>query len=247
MSSVLAPESELNPLLYLAQLVANESQLFTHAQSPFRASVYEGTGNILVVTGENASGKSIFFQSMAYRAKTQLNALGIQISIRERTGAGTYEGSGFRRALMFGDESEQSTGATSVGVVASGFRNAISYATDDKRNVLMLDEPELGLSAGYSRAMGEYLAQQAATLPDKALGVVVVTHSRDLVWGIIAGGGGSTPNFVNLDPKPQNLGEWLTNSENRTIAELLNLQKIGHERAAQVRALLRDKPAKPAK
>lgn len=43
------------------------------------------------------------------------------VSIRERTGAGTSDMAGMRRMFMFGDESEQSTGATSLKTAMKAF------------------------------------------------------------------------------------------------------------------------------
>lgn len=227
----------METLFELANRVATSSVLFSDNESPFSAIVHPGKDKVLLITGENASGKSVFFQVMAARAKRDAGMLGIQISIRERTGAGTYEGSGFRRAVMFGDESEQSTGATSVAVVKAGFGNSYQYAKDGKSNMLMLDEPELGLSAGYAKAMGAYLGQQAGRMHKNAGGLVVVTHSRDLVRGLL--GVGISPSFANLDPTFQSLQEWLGCDENRTVDDLLSLTDIGHQRAAQVRKLIK--------
>jgi energy-coupling factor transporter ATP-binding protein EcfA2 len=108
----------------IVRYVCEESLMFADERSPFQAKAfYPKETRVCVIVGENASGKSVFFQVMAGVARREHKLLPVTISIRERTGAGSHEMGGMRRTMMFGDESEQSTGATSYNVIQSGFHN----------------------------------------------------------------------------------------------------------------------------
>ena len=168
--------------------------------------------------------------------KHKLDIAPIMISIRERTGAGTFEMAAMRRVMMFGDESEQSTGATSARVIGTGFNTLHDRAQNNLPALLMLDEPEMGLSDGYAAAMGTYLAQQCKQMPDLACGVMVVTHNRGLVRALIEALG-ETPSFVKTGD-PASLEEWLEGERPRAVEELLALPTVGLERWRAVNRIL---------
>lgn len=128
----------------LARWTAEESAAFTDERSPFDASFIEGDPRVLLITGANASGKSLAFRMVAQLADSH-GIYAITLSIRERTGDGTFEMSRMRRAFIYGTESTSSTGAVSARVVQAGFHNA----DGDKPAILGLDEPEL-----FSHACG---------------------------------------------------------------------------------------------
>lgn len=229
--------SEPTVLDGLVRWTCEESLLFGDERSPFTAKAFPGRDpRICVIVGENASGKSVFFQVLAGIAKREHDLLPITISIRERSGAGTYEMSGMRRMMMFGDESQQSTGATSYNVVRNGFSNA---RRDDAKPLLLLDEPELGLSEGYARALGHYIGQEALALPETCAGVVIVTHSRTLVEGMTLMAG-VNPTLVNLNPEPKPLLEWLETPEVRSIDDLKNLSDLAIARRHAVAQLRKE-------
>lgn len=225
----------------LAEIVrwtCEESPMFSDERSPFQAKAfYPNETRVCVIVGENASGKSLFFQIMAGIARKQHDLLPVTISIRERTGAGSYEMNGMRRIMMFGDESQQSTGATSYNVIQAGFHNA---SKPDTPAMLMLDEPELGLSEGYARALGHYIGREALAAPDSLAGVVVVTHSRVLVDGLCMMAGIS-PLFVNLNPTPAAVLDWMEAPEVRSIDDLKQLREIAIERRRMVANIINHK------
>ena len=221
----------------LAQFVLEDSRIFKDEKCPFKGFLHYGDNpNILVIVGENSSGKSLVFKMMAQWAKKTLNLSPITISIRERTGSGSFESSSFRKIVMFGDESEQSTGATSVSAVLRGFKSANS----NNESILMLDEPEIGLSSGYSSALGELIGRETLTSfnsPESyCKGVVIVTHDRNLVKGICSQLE-STPSFLCMN-KNLNLNEWLESSETRTIEDLINLKQISSTSRKAVNSIL---------
>lgn len=230
----------------IAQDLLAESVLFQKEEFPFEGTLIPGHPKVLLVTGENAAGKSFFFQVLHGWARAHFEQAGITVSIRERTGAGTREDGGMRRMMMFGDESVQSTGACSVSVIERAFGNA-----SEPGRFLMLDEPELGLSDGYAVALGRYLAQKASEMPEASAGLVVVTHHRGLARAL-ADELGQTPSFVFMRPKGAqeslDFTAWLSHVESRSVEDLLKLRALGFERKKAVREALEEskKPERAA-
>lgn len=207
----------------IARWAVERSKLFGD-ESPFTASLHNADPRILLIVGENASGKSLAFRLIAQMLGTE-GATAITISIRERTGSGPGEMNHMRRAFMFGDEHDQSTGANSASVVEKGFSN-----TDrDKPNALALDEPEMGLSDGYARALGEMIGSRSRTLHANCCGVIVVTHSRRLAQGLITGLG-AEPTVLNLAPTPISASDWTATDEIRSVEDLKALPALALER-----------------
>lgn len=223
-----------------ADYLGTDNVFFGREDCPFKGVVHPGDDRVLVITGENAAGKSFLFQLMA-AAIHERKITAVTLSIRERTGAGTFEMSRLRRAFIYGDEEAQSTGATSARVVQSGFHNAGAEGP----GLLMLDEPEMGLSDGYARALGELIGEKARKpeaeggMRDQCHGVVVVTHNRALVHGLIEGLRAS-PAFVNMGDRPVDLNDWLKTPERRTIADLEALREIAGERRKTTHRIIAD-------
>ncbi|AFU88114.1 putative ATPase domain protein [Caulobacter phage CcrColossus] len=221
---------------YIAPTLAKdvlENSRFFGSDSVFNGKLFEGDERLVVIVGENASGKSLLFRSMAAWVKKDYKVTGITISIRERTDSTVP----FRRSFMFGEESEKSTGANSFQVIEAGLRNA--EGGGHGQTLLMLDEPEIGLSDGYARALGEYLGQRALTLTDACQGLVVVTHSHSLVRGAVEGLK-TAPTFVHVGSQPKPLDEWLGTTEYRTVEDLSKLGDLALERWRAIQKLMKD-------
>ena len=236
----------MHPIAEIAQDLLAESVLFQKEEFPFEGTLTPGHSKVLLVTGENAAGKSFLFQALHGWARAHYDLVGITVSIRERTGAGTREDGGMRRMMMFGDEAVQSTGACSVSVIERAFGNI-----SEPNHFLMLDEPELGLSDGYAIALGRYLAQKASEMPEASAGLVVVTHHRGLARAL-ADELGQTPSFVFMRPKGSqeslDFSAWLSHVESRSVEDLLKLRTLGFERKKAVREALEEskKPERAA-
>jgi len=206
-------------------------------EAPFQAKLYEADPSIMVIVGENASGKSLLYRVIQGYAQKQ-KVTGITISIRERSGGGVHEMGGMRRAFMFGDEAEQSTGATSANVVVNGFHNA--YSGQHGKTLLMLDEPEMGLSDGYARALGEYIGASTLSITDTCLGVLVVTHNRALVQGLLKGFT-APPSFVHMGENPVDLDAWVSGeAEHRSITDLMGLRDLALARRRATAKIIRE-------
>lgn len=204
---------------------ASSSELFNPAHDLFHMTSVPGLPRLAVAVGPNASGKSLLVRAFAARCATA-GLLPFTVSMRIRAAADSYEMTGMRRTVMFGDDGTQSTGAGSVRVV----RTAIERNLDRPQgSVLLLDEPELGLSQGYAAALGEYIGMSAAGLPDSCSGILVVTHSRVLVSGLLEGAG-ALPTFARLGGGPADVHDWLSQDERMSVEELLALPDVNAER-----------------
>ena len=231
---ILPPEAVPGPVLPLiARWVVDESRVIADEESPFTATLLEGDQRVLLIVGENASGKSLAFRLIAQIAKNH-EILPITLSIRERTGAGTSGMEGMRRAFIYGEEGENSTGATSARVVEAGFRNV----ERDVPCLLALDEPEIGLSDGYAEALGEFIGMNAIKTTEMCCGVIVVTHSRRLVSGLVKGMG-TAPTMLDMSSSHDSVEAWIASSETRSVEELLALPDTGLERWRTVNKMLK--------
>jgi len=206
--------------LFHAEYMLENSFLWTHDNLPFSAHLTPGLPEVLVVAGDNCSGKSLFAEVL--RAMVSGQGLPtICVSIRERSGSGLHDMAGMRRAMMFGDETVQSTGAISARTVDTAFSTLADRADNGMGALLVLDEPELGLSAGYAGALGEHLAGLAEGMPDLACGVVVVTHSKDLARRMLKKLG-AVPSFVHMG-RPLSYREWLAEEPHFNVEDLASL------------------------
>lgn len=233
---ILAPEAIPGMVLPdLARWMAEEARIFNDDAIPFKATLHPGDARVLLITGANASGKSLAFRLIAQLAADhKIEAL--TLSIRERTGAGTFEMAHMRRTMIYGREESSSTGATSARVVETGFHNLSNRGPA----ILALDEPEMGLSDGYARALGEFIGQSALEMSGKACGVVVVTHSRPLVRGLQEGLK-AAPTHLAMDAGISSLSDWLEHQEHRSVADLLALPEVGHAGYKAVQAILNER------
>lgn len=216
----------------LAHGVLTESALFSDPDIPFTCSLSVADPALLLVTGSNAAGKSLLTQlicAWAHQEKT----LPVSISIRERTGSGLAEMAGFRRTMMFGNECELSTGANSVRVAQAGFHNVLH-----RKALLLLDEPDMGLSEDYAHAFGELLVREhrnCVAENKEYKGLILVTHSRSLVKGVLSTG--ALPSFASMS-QHETIQDWLADANPRSVEELLALDEVAMARRRTVFGLI---------
>lgn len=62
-------------------------------------------------------------------------------------------------------------------------------------NLMLVDEPEAFLHPGQARAVGRWLANQCAV---RDIQLIIATHDRDMVLGLIEGGSGAPVNVIRV-------------------------------------------------
>lgn len=211
---------------------ALDTILFDEEEGPLAATLTEGAAKakVAVIVGDNASGKSLFVKIMASlcHAHKPNKVEAIQVSMKYRTASGMH------RAFMYGalgDEMD-STGNVSMIAVNGALKTAAGRTSP---HWLMLDEPDTGLSESYARALGTWLAQEFEKLGKETKGIAIVTHSKSLVENLFRDSK-LTPWFVHIggSQTPEN---WLEDTSERSIKDLLGLQDRSHKlfRAIQAR------------
>ena len=142
--------------------------------------------------------------------------------------------SGIHQAFILqGMENEESTGVNSIHMVEGVMRNAKNR---EHCNIVVIDEPDIGLAESYSRAMGLYLAQEIRELSKLTKLVVIVSHSRALLEPLLA----FRPAHIRFGDDMK-LEEWLEKGPpQRSIEELLALPNHSRDIWRSIRKELRD-------
>ncbi|MGU3656021.1 ATP-binding protein [Methylobacterium fujisawaense] len=197
---------------------------------PVPTRVASGHPKFALVTGENASGKSFLVRALGQRmrdAHPKLEILAVTMSLRSQ--------GGMARAFLFGDEQRESTGRNSIKAVLAGIRACRERQHD---HVLILDEPDIGLAESYAGALGAYLAAFVEDMPDRTLGLVVVTHSRPLVRGLLP----TAPAAIRVGDDPRPLEQWLR--EGPLPRGMEEIEALGERAAATMRGINRVRNAR---
>jgi len=157
--------------------------------------VYDGESRLAVITGPNCSGKSVF-RKVLHGVCNDRSILYVNTSLEDRCNS-----SGLKRIMMYGTETDESTGYNS----AKGFLKALqSSQSYERQHVLFFDEPDVGLADEYCAAMGHRLAQFVTSTPEQCLGVFLVTHNRHLVRPLLP----LRPYHAALGTQPLTLEQW---------------------------------------
>jgi predicted ATPase len=226
-----APRAEMLELLEELE----DNRLTTAHGGPLHVSLAKGApeSRLAVMVGDNAGGKSLMVKFLASLLNGQ-DTEPLQVSMRYRTMAGMH------RVFMFGDDAEESTGAVSLFAVEGALRTANGR---EKSCWVLLDEPDTGLSDSYCRALGAYLAEQANKLPAEHFeAMVVVTHSKTLVASLLANAT-HRPHFIAVGEHHagQQAEDWLADTSERSVEELLGLHTKGLDTWRAVNKVLKSK------
>jgi hypothetical protein len=194
------------------------SGMWNQKACPFKATIASGHRRVALLAGPNASGKSFLAECALSWGREWCGTRSMKVSIRERTGSGGGDMSGMRRAMMFGNEELHSTGAVSARVVRSAFSNLETWSKEGIKTILLLDEPEIGLSEGFCYGMGELIGQAVRSMHEGACGVIVVSHSRALAKGLQEALG-ERPSFISMG-EAMSFDQWVE-TEARLSADAL--------------------------
>lgn len=212
-----------------------EKTTFGNEDFPLSFNLLSGKSEkLIVVVGDNACGKSLLTSQMLTCAHKWANIKGYNIGMKSRT----QEGLG--RVFMYKQEDDNSTGAITLHAIVGGLTNCLNHANEGTPMMLVLDEPTLGLSMRYERAMGQYIGNIVNENKENEnfKGVLLVTHSKDLVRSMIDNG--FEPSVVSVGKKIDSIDEWLDSKESATIEELLNLSQKGNDTWRTVRTYFND-------
>lgn len=171
---------------------------------------YPGEGKFLILSGDNATGKSFFCKllNQIFRS-SEVDPMLVGMSGRTT--------SGIPRMFIYGSEDDMATGVNSLQTVITGISTCQSR---ENPHAIFWDEPDIGLSESYHKALGEYLSNFVSDLPENTKGVVLVTHAREVIRQLRH----LNPHFIRFGDD-LSLDQWLDNPVNpHTIEELLALK-----------------------
>lgn len=182
----------------------------------------QSKSNVLIIYGENCSGKSLFANILEMIARNE--KVGVRsASMKNRTR------SGIEKAMILGDESRQSTGETSVSFA----KKSLNSTLEEKEKLVLsiLDEPDLGLSDYYSGAFGQLIAQTSNQFKQKQ-GLVIISHSKKLMSAFLKHNNQSISTLgINTE---LTLEEWLGKDDSATVEELENLVEMGKKKEISI-------------
>lgn len=189
---------------------------YFHAEDEYPAAIpyiwVEGSDPLIVVLGDNASGKSFFrriLSAISAGAEQKIEVMPISMQGRSQNFGGL-------RGMIYGDESWESTGVNSSRTVTSGVKTCLSRTNP---HVIIWDEPDIGLSDDYAAGVGLEIAKFSAETTDRTIASVVITHRKALVEQLVP----THPHYVYLGDLngPKNITEWLQRPTRvRSLAEL---------------------------
>jgi len=189
---------------------------------------------VLVISGENAGGKSFMCKALMHYATERDPELKMEfVGMSRRTQGGMH------RVSLWGDDTYESTGRNSVGAILKVI--GWSGADHAKREWIVLDEPDIGLSEGYAAVLGERLALFAAGLPDNVEGLVVVSHSRPLVRHLVEAGAMSVR--VGDDLRP--VADWIRDGDlPKSLDDLEGLKTRSRDRFKAIQSAINERKAR---
>lgn len=156
---------------------------------------------LATIVGENASGKSFIRRIVKeIHAMDKIECIDISVEGRRQVAYNPM------LALVYGDESCSSTGANSVDTILGAIRTSRDRSTPHS---IFLDEPDLGLSEGWSACAGREIANFLQAPPEHLYGLYLVSHSKPLLRELQT----LNPLFINLsEPEATTLDAWLSSA-----------------------------------
>jgi len=124
---------------------------------------------VLVIVGSNASGKSFLRRYVQLTLKEKIEVIALSHELRTQ--------GNFSTALVYGDESWQSTGAITAQTFLTGVK---TMRERTKPHVVVWDEPEIGCSEELQTGCANWLHKNLHPWPKFLQGLILLTHSR--IW-----------------------------------------------------------------
>ena len=162
---------------------------------------------VTVLTGENASGKSLIRKCVGAHLQNEYTGSGrIKVchsSMEQRTGLHSEMGGG---GVFLRDVEWIATSINSI--------DFIKRVLNENDRYIILDEPEIGLSESIQYSLAHYLNKVIPEIIKKNLGILIITHSKVLVKALSI-----CDEFVNIQGKTYD--EWI-NAE----PELIDIEEL---------------------
>lgn len=196
--------------------------------TPIPFHLVRGKSPLVVVTGDNAGGKSFFRRiTQGICAKASKRTECMTISMEGRTG-------GYMKSLVYGDEGFESTGVCSSNTILKGI---LTCRERKDHHVIFWDEPDFGLSDSWAAGVGVALREFAESPPAKTVAAFVVSHSKALLSELIP----VEPTYIHLgvapSEAPQSLQEWF---EQPIIPrDITTLKQVSRDRFRAIQRILK--------
>jgi hypothetical protein len=193
---------------------------------PKKLTVDDPDSKVLMVCGDNASGKSLLTNILYQHFNTNEVHM-VSISLGERTKKGYMQD--VRRFGRYGDEDEESSGVTTIRRIVKDFDRLI---VAEEPFVLSLDEPDIGLAETFHSALGELIATRTNELVSNphCVGVVLVSHSRKVFKAFIDYLETPCPIKLRVGCTETDFDHWFYTPTDRTLTELLNLNDFARQK-----------------
>lgn len=195
--------SKTKPLKFsnARQLVEKALDLvyFTDDNPPIPFVYDRGEDPLVVVTGENAGGKSFLRRIFSQMCReNEIEAMPISMEGRRNVSYSPW------LAFVYGDEMHEATGVNSIRTVVTGIKTCQGR---EAPHVIIWDEPDLGLSEGNAASVGRAIAEYIRKPNKHTKASVVITHRKALVAELVD----VNPHYVYLGSQdgPPTLREWL--------------------------------------
>lgn len=207
------PKPKLPTAAFMAEDLVSNTHLLSDEDCPFSFHVQKGNPRVLVLAGENATGKSLLTSMLAACAYDDYGVEPMVVSMVRRTS------SGMMRVFTYGGEDYRATGEVSLSVSMKALNHLPKRLEESGAGMVILDEPDVGLSESYAHAFGVKLGQAINSLPkNKPWNVVLVSHSRELIRGM-AETLDKAPTFIHTG-EPKTLDSWLEDRSRKSVEDL---------------------------
>jgi hypothetical protein len=133
-------------------------------------SLHSGS-KLLVITGENASGKSMirrFISSLA--KKNNIEPISVSPELKQNGGIAS--------CFIFGDESWKASGCIAANVVMGAISNSQKR---EHQHIVILDEPDMGMSDNLAAGCSKKITEYCSISPKNLKLFVVITHRKAMM------------------------------------------------------------------
>ena len=170
---------------------------------------------VTVLTGGNALGKSLIRKQLVFAMDKKLTDLGIEHDKRHMVAS---------TSMQLRTENRSDWGALSMmahdlpwcSTADSSFHCLQQLLNEDReeKRFFVIDELEIGMSREMQAGVAKFISDRMETLLDKSFGILIITHSADVVRNI------KHDKFINIEGLTKE--QWLNREIEPLDPEVLN-------------------------